>query len=46
MKKLIKEKRLLEEKTKKLRRERLWLFLRQEQIKENLVKKVIKKPKA
>ena len=34
MKKLIKEKKLLEEKTKKLRRERLWLLLKQEQIKE------------
>ena len=38
MKKLIKEKKLLEEKKKRLRRETFSLFLRQEQIKEEKVR--------
>ncbi len=38
MKKFIKGKRLLEEELKKLRRKRLWLFLKQEQLKQEKIR--------
>ncbi|MCK5122557.1 MAG: hypothetical protein KAQ87_00165 [Candidatus Pacebacteria bacterium] len=46
LKKLTKEKKLIEEKRERLKREMFLLLLRQEQIKENLIRKIAKKPKA